>query len=153
VPKRTKGEYNKGRMNPNGKVLLVVYAVVLLGCAYYVGYDTSGVAFGIGESNESIGLVWGTFLIATLVGGAGLVIAALLSWTRWRAVNLIGLACALTVLPLSGIVGCTGVHACWFNAKTITLCPRLEWASIILPAPLDLVAVALSWLRFRESRT
>ena len=98
-------------MNPKGKLVSSLYALMLLGCAFFAGYDTFGFAFGIGEGGGQISLIAGTFLIGTLAGGGGLIIAALLCWTRWRATNVIALVCSIIVLPAASLFGWQGVRA------------------------------------------
>lgn len=74
-------------MNPAGKLISLVYALLLLARAAAAGFDTFGFAFVIGDGGGQPGVMMSAFLIATLVG-LGLAIAALLSWTRSRAVSL-----------------------------------------------------------------
>ncbi|MGB9030513.1 MAG: hypothetical protein WCC27_10375 [Acidobacteriaceae bacterium] len=102
-------------MKPNSRIFTLVYGVVLLGCAFFAGFDWFGYAFGLGEAGTTPGLTDEILLKGTLAGGAGLVIAAWLSWNRWRAVNLVALVCALAVLPLAAILGWWGLRANWLN--------------------------------------
>src|SRR5271168_3790004 len=59
----------RGNMNPRGKVVSPVYALMLLGIAFFAGLDTFSFAFAIADSGEPTGLAAGTFLIGTLAGG------------------------------------------------------------------------------------
>jgi hypothetical protein len=59
-------------MNLKGKIVSVIYALVLLGCAFFAGFDTFAFAFGIGDGGGQIGILAGTLLIGTLAGGCSL---------------------------------------------------------------------------------
>jgi hypothetical protein len=137
-------------MNLKGNIVSVIYALVLLGCAFFAGFDTFAFAFGIGDGGGQIGLVAGTLLIGTLAGGVGLVIAALGSWTRWPGISLIAMVSVLIVLPAAVLYGWQGVHAFWINTQLGMHFGLWAWASAILPPFLGLVAAGLSWIRFRR---
>ena len=135
-------------MNLKRKVVSLIYAVVLLGCALFAGFDTWAFAFAIGDGGGQVSLAAGTLLIGTLAGGVGLVIAALGSWTRWPGVSLIALVSVLVVLPAAVLYGWQSVLAFWMN--TGMHYGLWAWASAILPPFLGLVAARLSWVRFRR---
>jgi hypothetical protein len=137
-------------MNPTGKIASLIYALVLLGCAFFAGFDTFAFAFAIGDAGGQVGVAAGTLLIGTLVGGAGLAIASLGSWTRWRALSLIALVSALVVLPAAVLYGWQSANAFWINTLLGMHYGPWAWASAILPPFLGLTAVVLSWVRFRR---
>jgi hypothetical protein len=137
-------------MNLKGKVVSLVYSLVLLGCAFFAGFDTWAYAFGIGDGGGQVSLAAGTLLIGTLAGGVGLVIAALGSWTRWPGISLIALVSVLIVLPAAVLYGMQQVHAYWFNTQLGFHYGLWAWASATLPPFLGLVAAGLSWIRFRR---
>jgi hypothetical protein len=89
----------RGNMNLKGKIVSLIYALVLLGCAFFAGFDTFGFAFAIGDGGGQVSLAAGTLLIGTLAGGVGLVIAALGSWTRSQGISLVALVSVFLVLP------------------------------------------------------
>ncbi|HUD55964.1 MAG TPA: hypothetical protein VMR02_12095 [Terracidiphilus sp.] len=120
-------------MNLTRWPVTVVYAVLLLGCVGFALYQTWGAMFAMGESETAVGLVAGAFLIVTVLGAAGLVIGALGSWTRWRSYSVIALVGALGVLPMAAL-----------------FCRQNRGAIDFLAIALDLAAVSLSWLRFRQ---
>jgi hypothetical protein len=137
-------------MNLKGKFISLIYALTLLGCAFFAGLDAFGFAFAIGDGDGQVGLASGTLVIGTLVGGVGLVIAALGSWTRWRGISLIALVSALVVLPAAVLYGWGNGRANWINTRHGMHFGWWSWASAILPPFLDLAALGLSWLRFRR---
>jgi hypothetical protein len=137
-------------MNPTGKVASLVYALVLLACAFFAGFDTFAFGFAIGDGGGQVGVAAGALLIGTLVGGAGLAIASLGSWTRWRAVSLIALASALVVLPAAVLYGWQSASAFWVNTHLGMHYEPWAWVSAILPPFLGLTAMVLSWVRFRR---
>ena len=136
-------------MNLKGTLASLIYALVLLGCAFFAGFDTFGFAFGIGDGGGQISVAAGTFLIGTLVGGVGLIIAALLSWTRWPGTNVIALVSVLIVLPAAMLYGWQGVRANWLNTPLGMHFGLWNWSAAILPPFLGVVAAGLSWGRFR----
>lgn len=135
-------------MNPQGKVVSLIYALLLLGCALFAVFDTWAFVFTIGDGGGQVGAAAATLLIATLVGGLGLVLAAVGSWSRWPGMSLIALVSALIVLPAAVLNGLQGVLAFWIN--TGMHYGLWGWGSAILPPFLDLVAARLSWVRFRR---
>jgi len=137
-------------MNPRGKVVSPVYALMLLGIAFFAGLDTFSFAFAIADSGEPTGLAAGTFLIGTLAGGVGLVIAAFGAWSRWRGMSLIALVSILVVLPAAVLYGWQSVSTYWINTQHGMHFDLWSWASAILPPFLCLLAAALSWVRFRR---
>ena len=137
-------------MNLKGKVASLVYALVHLGCAFFAGFDTFAFAFAIGDGGGQVSLAAGTLLIGTLVGGVGLVIAALGSWTRRQGISLIALISVLIVLPAASLYGWQSVNAFWINTKLGLHYGFWAWTSAILPPFLCLVAARLSWVRFRQ---
>lgn len=137
-------------MNPTGKLVSLAYALVLLACALAAGFDTWAFAFAIGDGGGQVGLAAGTLLIGTLIGGVGLVVAALASWTRWRSYSMIAFVSALIVLPAAAIYGWAGTRANWLNTQHGMHFPLWNWALCILPPFLGLLAVTLSWVRFRQ---
>jgi hypothetical protein len=64
-------------MNLKGKVASLVYALVLLGCAFFAGFDAFAFAFAIGDGGGQVSLTAGTLLIGKLAGGVGLVLRRL----------------------------------------------------------------------------
>jgi hypothetical protein len=64
-------------MTLKGNVVSLVYALVLLECPFFAGFNTFAFAFAIGDGGGQVSLAAGTLLIGTLAGGVGLVIAAL----------------------------------------------------------------------------
>jgi hypothetical protein len=139
-------------MNPTGKVVSLVYALVLLGCAAAAGLDVFAFRFGIGDGGGTIGLVAGAFMIGTLVGGAGLAGAALGAWTRWPAVSLIAFVSALVVLPAALLYGWQSANAFWVNSHLGYHYGAWVWASAILPSVLGPAAAVFSWIRFKRLR-
>lgn len=137
-------------MNLTGKFVWFPFFVLLLACAGFAGYQTFGFAFGIGESGGPISAIAAIFLIGTLVGGAGLVIAALGSWSPWRAFSLIALVSVVVVLPASVLFCRQDAWAMWVNSGLGYHFGAWRWASAILPPFLDLAALWLSWVRFRR---
>ena len=137
-------------MNLKGKLVSLIFALVLLGCAFFAGFDTFGFAFGIGDGGGQVSLAAGTFLIGTLAGGVGLVIAALGSWTRWRGANVIALVSILIVLPAAVLYGWQGVRAYWIDTQLGMHFGLWAWSSAILPPFLGVVAGGLSWVRLRS---
>jgi hypothetical protein len=137
-------------MNLKGKIVSLIYAMVLLGCAFFGGLDTFAFAFGIGDGGGQVSLAAGTLLLGTLAGGVGLVIAALGSWARWRGISLIALVSVLIVLPAAVLYGWQSVHAFWINTQLGMHYGLWAWGSAILPPFLCLVAAGLSWIRFRR---
>jgi hypothetical protein len=134
-------------MNLKGKRASLIYALLLLGCAFFAGFDTFGFAFAIGDGGGQISVAAGTFLIGTLVGGVGLIIAALLSWTRWPGTNVIALVSVLIVLPAAVLYGWQGVRGNWLNTQLGMHFGLWNWSAAILPPFLGVVAAALSWVR------
>jgi hypothetical protein len=137
-------------MNPKGKLVSLIYALVLFGCAFFAGFDTFGFAFGIGDGGGQVSLATGTFLISTLAGGVGLVIAALGSWTRWQGATVIALVSVIIVLPAAVLYACQNGHAFWMNTQLGMHFGLWAWPSAILPPFLDVVAAGLSWVRLRR---
>jgi hypothetical protein len=123
-------------MNLTRMLVNLVYAVLLLGCACFARYQLFGLMFGIGESGTPIGPIIGTFLIGTMFGAVGLLIAALGSWTQWPALSILALGCSLGVLPAT-------ILFCWNNGL------RTPIVDILAPV-FDLTAFIWSWLRFRQ---
>lgn len=137
-------------MNQKDKIVSLVYALVLLGCALFAGFDTFAFTFAIGEGGGQISFAAEILLIGTMAGGVGLVIAALGSWTRWPGISLIALVSVLIVLPAAVLYGWQGVRASWINTELGMHYGFWGWASAILPPFLGLVAAGLSWVRFRK---
>jgi hypothetical protein len=137
-------------MNLKGKLVSPIYALVLLGCAFFAGFDTFGFAFGIGDGGGQVGVAAGTFLIGTLAGGVGLIIAAPLSWTRWPGTNVIALVSVLIALPAAVLYGWQGVRANSLNMQVGMQFGLWNWSSVILPPFLGVVAAGLSWARLRS---
>ena len=139
-------------MNPKAILVSLIYTLALLGCAFFAGFDTFGFAFGIGDGGGQVGLAAGTFLIGTLAGGVGLLIAALVSWTRWQGANVIALVSVLIVLPAAVLFGWEGVHAYWIDTQLGMHFGLWAWSSVILPPFLGVVVAGLSWVRLRSKR-
>jgi hypothetical protein len=137
-------------MNPTGKVVSLVYALVLLACGLAAGLDIFALGFGIGDGGGHIGPVVGTFMIATLLGGSGLTIAAFGSWTRWRAVSLIAFVSALLVLPAAVLYGWQSAWAFSVNSRLGYHYGFWVWASAILPPFLGPAVAVFSWIRSRQ---
>jgi len=116
----------------------------------FAGFDTFGFAFGIGDGGGQVSLATGTFLISTLAGGVGLVIAALGSWTRWQGATVIALVSVIIVLPAAVLYACQNGHAFWMNTQLGMHFGLWAWPSAILPPFLDVVAAGLSWVRLRR---
>jgi hypothetical protein len=131
-------------------VVSLAYALLLAACVCFAGFEVFGFAFAIGDGGGKIGLGAGIFLIATLVGAAGLFIAALGSWTRSRAARLIALASVLLVLPASVLYCWQNGEAFWHNTQVGFHYGPLAWATVLLPVPLDLAALLSSGLRIRQ---
>jgi hypothetical protein len=140
----------RGCMNLEGKIISLVYAVLLIGCAFFAAFDTFAFAFAIGDGGGHVSLAAGTLLIGTLAGGVGLVIAALGSWIRRPGISLIALVSALMVLPAAVLYGWQSFRAFWINTKHGMHYGCGAWASAILPPFLGLAAAGLSWARFRR---
>lgn len=137
-------------MNPEGKFVSLIYALVLLGCAFFAGFDTFAFAFAIGDGGGQVSFVTGTLLIGTLAGGIGLVIAALVSWIRSPRISLLALVSILVVLPAAMLYGWQSIHAFWRNTQLGMHYGLWDWASAILPPFLGLIAAGLSWIRYRK---
>ena len=136
------------------KLVAPLNALVLLGCAFFAGSDTLGIAFAMGESpgGGQVDLAAGTLLIGTLAGGVGLIIAALGSWTRRPSVSVIALVSVLVVLPEAVLYSWQNTQASVTNTKLGMHYSLWAWTSDILPSVLCLGAGALSWIRLRKSR-
>jgi hypothetical protein len=52
-------------MNLEGKIVSLVYALLLLGCALFAGFDTFAFAFGTGDGGGQVSLTAGALLIGT----------------------------------------------------------------------------------------
>jgi len=128
----------------------LIYALVLLGCAFFAGFDTFAFAFAIGDGGGQVSLAAGTLLIGTLAGGVGLVIAVFGSWTRSPRISLLALVSILIVLPAALLYGWQGVHAFRINTQLGMHYGLWAWALAILPPFLGLMAAGLSWVRFRK---
>jgi len=137
-------------MNLEGKIVSLVHALLLFSCAFFAAFDTFAFAFGIGDGGGQVSLTAGTFLIGTLAGGVGLVIAALGSWIRRPGISLIALVSVLIALPAAVLYGWTSFRAFWINTKLGMHYDSWAWASAILPPFLGLAAAGLSWARFRR---
>lgn len=139
-------------MNPTGKIVSLVYAVVLLECAFFAGYDDFAFGFAIGDGGGRVSIPAGVLLIGTLVGAAGLALTSLGSWTRWRTVSMTALVSAVVVFPAAVLYGWGDAHAMWMNSHHglhYSYGP-VAWTTAILPPFLDVAAVAFSWARFRR---
>ena len=137
-------------MNSTGKVASLVYALLLLACAFFAGFDTFWTAFAIGDGDGQIGIAAGALLISTLLGGVGLAIASLGSWTGSRGISLIALVSALAVLPMAVLFGWGQGRACLINSRLGFHYSVWEWTADILPPFLGLAAVVWSGVRFRR---
>ncbi len=137
-------------MNPTGKVVSLIYVVVLLECAFFAGYDDFAFAFAIGDGDGRVTIPIGVLLIGTLVGAVGLAIASLGSWTRWRAVSMTALVSAVVVFPAAILYGWESANAMWINSHHGMHYGPPLWIAAVLPPILDLAAVAFSWARFRQ---
>jgi hypothetical protein len=137
-------------MNSTGKAASLVYVLLLLACAFFAGYDTFWTGFAIGDGGGLVGFAAGALLIGTLVGGAGLAIASLGSWTGSRGVSLIALVSTLAVLPMAVLFGWGQARACWINSQLGFHYSVWEWTAYILPPFLGLAAAVWSWVRFRR---
>jgi hypothetical protein len=130
----------EGDMTVNDNISSLVFALLLLACACFAGFDTFAFAFGIGDGGGQVGLTTGTLLIATLAGGVGLIIAAIGSWSRRPGISLLALISAFIVLPAAVLYGWGSVHVFWHNTKVGLHYSIWAWASAILPPFLCLVA-------------
>ncbi|MGA2671790.1 MAG: hypothetical protein ABSE99_01070 [Terracidiphilus sp.] len=132
-------------MNLTGRPISVAYAVLLAGCATFALRQTQGIMFGMGESGGALGLVAGAFLSVTVISTAALAVAALGSWTRWPVFSLIGIVSAVGVLPAASLYCRQTMDASYWQYNS-------PWvaAGDILAFVLDIAAVWLSWLRFRQ---
>jgi hypothetical protein len=133
-----------------GKVISLAYALVLLACAFFAKRNTFAIGFAMGDGEAQAGLAGGAFLIGTLAGGAGLVIAALGAWTRRPGMSLLAVISVLIVLPSAVLYCWLAVPAYWINTQRGMHYGLWAWASAILPPFLGLVAAGLSWVRFRR---
>jgi hypothetical protein len=118
-------------MNLEGKIVSLVDALLLLGCAFFAAFDTFAFAFGIGDGGGQVSLTAGTLLIGTLAGGVGLVIAALGSWIRRPGISLIALVSVLIALPAAVLYGWASIRAFWINTKQGMHYGSWAWASAI----------------------
>jgi hypothetical protein len=132
------------------KIVSLAYALLLIACACFAGLEIFGFAFGIADGGGKIGPGIGILLIAALLGATALMIVAVGSWTRNRAVSLIALASALLVLPATVLFCWANGQALWHNTQIGYHSGPLAWASVLLPVPLDFVALLFSGLRFRQ---
>jgi hypothetical protein len=138
-------------MNPTGKFVSLVYALVPLGCASCAVFDAWAFAFAIGDGGGQPGPAVSALLIATLVGAVGLAIAALGSLARSPVFSLIGFITALLVLPAAALFAWANGRALWWNTRTgAWRSPLWEWGLTFLPPFLGLLAIVFSWLRFRR---
>jgi hypothetical protein len=139
-------------MNPTGKIASIAYALLLISCAGLAGFEVFGWAFAIGDSDGKISHLTGAFLIGSSLAAAGLLIMAFVSWTRWWAVSLIAMVSALFVLPIAAFFCWQQAPAMWLNAQSGGgHNETLDWVIVILPVPLDLLAIWLSWGRLRSA--
>ncbi|MGO9940879.1 MAG: hypothetical protein ACLPH3_24730 [Terracidiphilus sp.] len=138
-------------MNLTGWPVSLLFAVLLVSCAGVALYQTWGFMFAKGEAEAAVGLGVVAVLFVTLLGAAGLVIGALGSWSRWPIYSKIPLVSALCVLPAAVLFCWQQGGAYWRNTQIgVFHYGPLAWASVLLPLPLDLAAVLLSGLRFRQ---
>jgi len=128
----------------------VVYALLLAACAFFAGFAVFGFAFAIGDGGGSVGPGMAFFLIATLVGAVALGIGALSCWARNRVIRGIALAGVLLVLPAGFLFTRENGWAMWSYAQTGYHYGASAWSSVLLPVPLDLVALVWSGLRLRR---
>jgi hypothetical protein len=129
----------------------VFYAVLLFSCAWFALFQTWGFMFAMGEAETPVSLGVGALLIVTVLGAAGLIIGALGSWSRWPIYSKISLVSALCVLPTAILFCWQEGMASWQNMQTgAYYSGPMTWASVLLPVPLDLAALLLSGLRFRQ---
>jgi hypothetical protein len=134
------------------EVASAVNSIVLVACSLFAGFDTFAFAFAIGDGGGQVSLTEGTFLIGTLAGSVGLVIAAVGAWTRRPGLSVVALISILIVLPAAVLYGWQSVYAFWANTKLGLHYSLLAWTSAILPPFLCLVAARISWIRFRQLR-
>jgi hypothetical protein len=139
-------------MNLKAKILSLLFALLLLACACFAGFDTFAFAFAIGDGDGQVGVATGILLIGTLAGGVGSIIAAFGSWSRRRGISLIALVSVLIVLPAAVLYGWGSVHAFWHNTKVGFHYGFWAWTSAILPPFLCLLAAGLSLVRLRHLR-
>lgn len=138
-------------MNLQRKIVSLTHALVLLGCAFFAWFDTCAFAFGIGDAGGHAGLVAGSLLIGTPIGGLGLALATVGCWIGWPGISLIALLSALIVLPAATLYGWQeGVRPFWLNTQLGRHYGLWAWASAILPPFLGLVVAGLSWVRLRR---
>jgi hypothetical protein len=137
-------------MNLTGKFVWFPSSVLLLACAGFAGYQTFGFAFGMGESGGPQSALAAAFLLGTLFGGAGLVIAALGSWSHWRPFSFIAMVSVMVVFPASVLFGRQDAWAMWVNSGLGYYFGAWRWSLAILPPFVDSAALWLSWVRFRE---
>jgi hypothetical protein len=87
----------------------------------------------------------------TLAGAVGLLIAAVGSWTSSRVLRLIALVGVLVVLPGTVLSCWQGVRAFWYNAQIGFHYGAFAWASVLVPVPLDLAALAWTGVRLQQA--
>ena len=128
-------------------VLSLFYAVLLIACALFAGFQIFGWLFVIGETDRQPAAWEEALLICTGVGAVGLLITSFGSWMRHKSISMIALVSALLVLP---------VFAQYFLGYGMSMSDvvgPLDWENVgvyVLPAPLDLVVAWWSWSRFRQ---
>jgi hypothetical protein len=94
--------------------------------------------FAMGES-QTTGLAADAFLIVTALGIVLLAVAAIGIWLWPGTFSLIGCIAALVVTPLSLL----------FFSQSVSSARTGDMPAIVL----DMTAVYLSWVRFRQERT
>lgn len=137
-------------MNLTQKSVSFLYALVVIASACFAGFEIFGFAFAIGDGGGKVGLGTGAFLIGTLVGAVGLLIAASGFWARSRTLDLIAVVSAFLVLPAAVLFCWNNGRAQWHNSQIGFQYGAMAWASVILPIPLNLTVLLWSGLRFRQ---
>jgi hypothetical protein len=136
-------------------VSAISYSILLIGCAFFAAFQTLGFLFGIGESGAPVALIDEVALGITVLGAAGLTISAFGSWARRRTFGSIALVSAFFVLPASALWCWSQGGAIWANTQSGAWHYGI-WAwtrDVVLPVPLDVIAIFASWLRFRGTST
>jgi hypothetical protein len=95
----------------------LAYALLLVGCALFAGFDVFAFAFAVGDGGGQVGLAAGTLLLGTLVGGLGLLVATLGCWSWRRSLSLTALVSVLIVMPAAVLYGWQSVRAFTINTR------------------------------------
>jgi hypothetical protein len=124
------------------------YALLLIACAGYAGFEVWAFAFGIGDGDGQVGFGVGVLFAATLIGIGGLLIAAASSWAKKRLFRWIALGSVLLVIPAAALFSISQGRAILSNMDLGFHYSAFDLSTILLPVPLDCAALIVGMRRF-----